>query len=385
MRIDPDLLAEASAWRQSFHAQPELGFAEHNTSARVAELLQGFGLEVHCGLGGTGVVGTLKRGAGPVIGLRADMDALPIQELGQCAHRSRHEGRMHACGHDGHTAMLLAAARHLSGLNTFRGTVHFIFQPAEENLGGARKMIEDGLFQRFPMDAVYGLHNWPGLPAGQVAVNPGAMMASLDTFEITLTGQGCHAAMPERGADPILAGAQLITALQSIVSRRLSPLDSAVVSITQLSAGEAINVIPEKATLRGTVRCLQSPVRERVQHLIGELAQQLPAPFGVRGELAYQVGYPVTENHPDAAAGLFRAAVAALGEANVRWGCPPSMASEDFAFMLQACPGAYFWLGVDGETPSRALHNPWYDFNDQVIEAGVKVWTALVEQALPNG
>ncbi|MFF7710719.1 amidohydrolase [Pseudomonas sp. NPDC007930] len=381
--INPELLAAAAGWRRAFHAAPELGFAEHQTAERVAQLLQGFGLEVHRGLGGTGVVGTLRTGDGPVIGLRADMDALPIQELGEQAHRSGHAGCMHACGHDGHTAMLLATAQHLSELRHFRGTVHFIFQPAEESLGGAQKMIEDGLFERFPMDAVYGLHNWPGLPAGQVVVNPGAMMASLDTFEITLTGQGCHAAMPERGADPIVAAAQLVLGLQTVVSRRLSPLDSAVVSITQLNAGEAINVIPETAVLRGTVRCLQTPVREKVQRLIGEFVEQLPQAFGVRGQLAYQVGYPVTENHPQAAEAVFKAAVAAVGEGQVHWGRPPSMASEDFAFMLGACRGAYFWLGVDGVEPSRALHNPYYDFNDGVIEAGVRVWAQLVEQSLP--
>lgn len=377
------LVDDAASWRRDFHAAPELGFEEHRTGARVAELLEEFGLAVHRGLGGTGVVGTLHLGDGPVIGLRADMDALPIQELGHCAHRSAHPGRMHACGHDGHTAILLATARYLSQRRDLRGTVHFVFQPAEESLGGAQRMIDDGLFERFPMDAIYGLHNWPGQPAGKVLVNPGPMMASLDTFEITLTGRGSHAAMPERGADPIVAAAELVLALQTIPSRRLSPLDSAVVSITQVHAGEAINVLPETATLKGTVRCLQTSVREKVQALIGEFVAQLPPAFGVQGALNYHVGYPVTENHPGEAAKVFKAAVAAVGEANVQWGCAPSMASEDFAFMLGACPGAYFWLGVDGDAPSAALHNPHYDFNDCVIEAGVRVWAALVEHSLP--
>lgn len=384
MKISQALVEDAQAWRRAFHAQPELGFQEHRTSQRVAELLEGFGINVHRGLGGTGVVGTLRNGDGPTIGIRADMDALPMQELGELQHKSAHAGCMHACGHDGHTAILLATAQHLSVTRNFSGTVHFVFQPAEENLGGAQKMIDDGLFELFPMDAIYGLHNWPGYPAGQVVINPGPMMASLDTFEIKLTGKGCHAAMPDRGADPIVAAAELVLGLQSIVSRRLSPLDSAVVSVTQIQAGEAINVIPESAVLKGTVRCLQTPVRAKVQRLIGEFVEQLPVAFGVAGVLTYNVGYPVTENDPEAAAQVRRAAVAAVGEEHVQWGCNPSMASEDFSFMLQACPGAYVWLGVDGEQPSAALHNPYYDFNDQVIEPGVAVWTKLVEQLLPT-
>lgn len=384
MTISKILINEAQSWRKAFHAKPELGYNEHQTSQRVAELLESFGIEVHRGLGGTGVVGTLRNGTGPSIGIRADMDALPIQELGSPKHKSTHTGCMHACGHDGHTAILLATAQHLSATRNFSGTVYFVFQPAEENLAGAKKMIEEGLFERFPMDAIYGLHNWPGYPAGRVVINPGPMMASLDTFEIKLTGKGCHAAMPDKGADPIVAAAELVLGLQTIVSRRLSPLDSAVVSITQIQAGEAINVIPESALLKGTVRCLQTPVRDKVEQLIGEFVDRLPAALGVTGELTYNVGYPVTENDPDAAAKLRRAAVSAVGEQNVQWGCNPSMASEDFSFMLKACPGAYVWLGVDGEKPSAALHNPYYDFNDHVIEPGVLVWTRLVEQTLPT-
>ncbi|AEA68420.1 M20 family metallopeptidase [Pseudomonas brassicacearum] len=383
MSISKALIEDAITWRRGFHATPELGYNELQTSDRVAQLLESFGVEVHRGLGGTGVIGTLSNGQGPTIGIRADMDALPIQELGHCSHKSTHQGCMHACGHDGHTAILLATARHLSETRHFSGTVHFVFQPAEEGLAGAKKMIDDGLFKQFPMDAIYGLHNWPGAPAGHVVINPGPMMASLDTFEITLTGKGCHAAMPDKGADPIIAAAQLILALQTIPSRRLSPLDSAVISVTQINAGEAINVIPETAVIKGTVRCLQSPVRDKVQALIGQFVEQLPVTFDVKGQLTYLVGYPVTENHPQAASMVRRAAVAAVGESKVQWGCNPSMASEDFSFMLQACPGAYLWMGVDGEKPSAALHNPYYDFNDQVIEPGVAVWTQLVEQSLP--
>lgn len=382
MTVLKNLIDDAVLWRRQFHATPELGYQEVQTSDRVAQLLESFGIEVVRGLGGTGVVGTLRNGEGPSLGIRADMDALPIQELGSAAHKSTHKGCMHACGHDGHTTILLATARHLSETRQFSGTVHFVFQPAEENLAGAQKMIDDGLFERFPMDAIYGLHNWPGVPAGHVVINPGPMMASLDTFEITLTGKGSHAAMPEKGADPIVAAAELVLGLQTITSRRLSPLDSAVVSVTQFNAGDAINVIPETAVLRGTVRCLQTPVRAKVQQLIEEFVAELPRAFGVKGALGYTVGYPVTENDPEAAAVIRRAAIAAVGEDKVQWGCDPSMASEDFAFMLKALPGAYVWLGVDGETPSAALHNPYYDFNDAAIEPGVAVWTALVEQVL---
>ena len=383
MTIHQALLDDARRWRRDFHAHPELGFAEHRTAARVAELLEGFGLEVHRGLGGTGVVGVLRQGEGPSLGLRADMDALPMQEVGDVPHRSTAAGRMHACGHDGHTAILLATARYLSESRDFRGTLYFVFQPAEENLGGAQKMIEDGLFERFPMDAIYGLHNWPGLPAGQVVVNPGAMMASLDTFAITLTGKGCHAAMPERGRDPIVAAADLILQLQTIVARRISPLASAVVSVTMMEAGEAINVIPEVARLRGTVRCLDGAVRAEVERLIGEIVAQAPLAQGVRGELEFTRGYPVTQNHPIQAARVRAAAVKAFGVERVSDGVPPSMASEDFAFMLAARPGAYLWLGVDGAQPSAPLHNPAYDFNDAIIEPAVRLWAELVRQELP--
>lgn len=383
MTIHQSLLDDARSWRRDFHAHPELGFAEHRTAARVAELLEGFGLEVHRGLGGTGVVGVLRHGEGSSLGLRADMDALPMQEVGVVPYRSTVSGCMHACGHDGHTAILLATARHLSETRDFRGTLYFVFQPAEENLGGAQKMIEDGLFERFPMDAIYGLHNWPGLPAGQVVVNPGAMMASLDTFAITLTGKGCHAAMPERGRDPIVAAADLILQLQTIVARRISPLASAVVSVTMMNAGEAINVIPEVARLRGTVRCLDGAVRAEVERLIGEIVTQAPAAHGIRGELEYQRGYPVTQNHAAQATRVRQAAVTAFGAERVSDGVPPSMASEDFAFMLAARPGAYLWLGVDGEQPSAPLHNPAYDFNDALIEPAVRLWAELVRQELP--
>lgn len=382
MAVSPSLIAEAIRWRRDFHACPELGYQEQETSRRVAELLASFGLQVHRGLAGTGVVATLENGPGPVIGLRADMDALPITELSDVGYKSRNPGVMHACGHDGHSAMLLATAAHLAQTRRFRGTVHFVFQPAEENLGGARKMVEEGLFARFPMDAIYALHNWPGMPLGQVAIGSGAMMASLDAFEITLTGKSCHAAMPERGADPIVAAAQLIMALQTIPSRRLSPQESTVVSITQISGGEAINVLPDKVVLRGTFRCLNNQVRERVRGLIESYVAAQPQVSDVEGKIAWYPGYPVTINHPAEAQKVREVASALLGESAVIWNGNPSMASEDFACMLEACPGAYFWIGTDGETASKPLHNAGYDFNDALIPHGVALWTALVEKLL---
>lgn len=384
MTLSSDLLDDALRWRHQFHREPELGYQEHRTSDKVAHELEQAGLQVFRGLAGTGVVGTLKNGSGPVIGLRADMDALPINEKGETAWRSSKPGVMHACGHDGHTAILLAAARQLAATRQFSGTVHFIFQPAEENLGGARKMVEEGLFTRFPMDAVYAMHNWPGLPLGSLAVNAGAMMASLDAFEITLCGKSCHAAMPESGADPMVVAAELILALQTIPSRRLSPLSSAVVSVTQIQGGEAINVIPEQIVLRGTVRCLQDDVRKRVHALIDDFVTTLPKPFGVCGAIRWLPGYPVTTNHAGPARQVHDVAVSTLGEEQVRWQVNPSMASEDFACMLEACPGAYFWLGADGATPSAPLHNAHYDFNDALIPTGIRFWQNLVEHALPQ-
>lgn len=382
MAVSSSLIAEAIRWRRDFHACPELGYQEQETSRRVAELLTSFGLQVHSGLAGTGVVATLENGPGPVIGLRADMDALPITEQGDVSYKSRNPGVMHACGHDGHSAMLLATAAHLAQTRRFRGTVHFVFQPAEENLGGARKMVEEGLFERFPMDAIYALHNWPGMPLGQVAINSGAMMASLDAFEITLTGKSCHAAMPERGADPIVAAAQLIMALQTIPSRRLSPQESTVVSITQIVGGEAINVLPDKVVLRGTFRCLSNQVRERVRGLIESYVAAQPQVSDVEGDISWYPGYPVTTNDPVEAQKVRDVATALLGESAVSWNGNPSMASEDFACMLEACPGAYFWIGTDGETASKPLHNAGYDFNDELIPHGVTLWTALVEKLL---
>lgn len=384
MLVNKRLLEDVKQWRRQIHSQPELGFKEFKTSSFIVAKLESFGIEVHQGLGGTGVVGTLKNGSGPTIGIRADMDALPIKEQGDRDYKSTHENCMHACGHDGHTSVLLGAARHLSQNKNFSGTVHFIFQPAEEVLGGAKAMIDDGLFDKFPMDAVYGLHNWPGLPVGEIAVNDGPMMASFDTFEITLTGKGTHAAMPHLGADPIAAGAALITNIQSIVSRRISPLQSGVVSVTQMNSGDTTNVIPDDAILKGTVRSFDMDVRQSMQDLLTEMVTTLPPLYGVKGEIDYHIRYPVTTNDSQAYLDIKDAATRVLGADKIKTNVEPSMASEDFSFMSQAVKGAYFWLGVDGSTPSKPLHNALYDFNDDAIEVGIEVWVSLVESQLPK-
>jgi hippurate hydrolase len=383
MAISKSLLDEAIQWRQEFHMYPELGFEEIKTSRRIAGLLEGFDISVDVGLAGTGVVGKLTHGEGPAIGLRADIDALPFTELGKVAHKSCHQGVMHACGHDGHTAILLGAAKYLSRTKNFQGTVYFVFQPAEENLGGAKKMVEEGLFDKYPMDSIFGLHNWPGLPQGHIAVNRGAMMASLDTFEITLTGKSCHAAMPEKGIDPIATAAEIISALQTITSRRLSPLDSAVVSITQIQGGEAINIIPETVTLQGTYRCLDTKVQHQVKNLINEIVSGIAAAHHVKSHIQFFAGYTVTTNHPKQAQQIRDIALNCFDKSKVHWDIAPSMASEDFSCMLDVCPGAYFWLGADGhQNPSKPLHNAYYDFNDDLIETGITLWTNLVESLL---
>ncbi|WP_367110218.1 M20 aminoacylase family protein [uncultured Psychrobacter sp.] len=384
MLINETLLSEVKQWRKQIHSQPELGFKEFKTSSFIVDKLQSFGIEVHQGLGGTGVVGTLKNGSGPTIGIRADIDALPIAEQNDIDYKSTHENCMHACGHDGHTSVLLGTAKHLSQHKNFNGTIHFIFQPAEEVLGGAKAMIDDGLFDKFPMDAVYGLHNWPGLPVGQVAVNDGPMMASFDTFEITLTGKGTHAAMPHLGADPIAAGAALITNIQSIVSRRISPLKSGVISVTQMNSGDTTNVIPDYAILKGTVRSFDMDVRQSMQDMLTEMVKTLPPLYGVTGEMDYHIRYPVTTNNSQAYLEIKEAATKVLGADKVNTAVEPSMASEDFSFMSQVVKGAYFWLGVDGSSPSKPLHNASYDFNDDAIETGIKVWVSLVESELPK-
>ena len=381
MKVSKEIVEQAIAWRRHLHTHPELGFEEHGTSAFIADTLEGLGMEVHRGIAKTGVVGVLKRGtSSKSIGLRADMDALPLVELGDVDYRSKNEGSMHACGHDGHTAMLLGAASYLIQHGQFDGTVYFIFQPAEENLAGGRAMVEDGLFERFQIDQVYGMHNWPGRPLGDICVNDEAMMASFDIFDISLVGQGGHAAIPENTRDPIVAAAELVQHLQSIVSRRVSAHDSAVLSITQISGGDTYNIIPEEVKLKGTVRALSESVRLEVKQQLIKAVESLPALRGVKGSIDYQDCYPATINTPEKAAKVRAIAADVFGAERVFEGLLPSMASEDFSFMLREKPGAYVWLGVDGEKPSAALHNPYYDFNDEALPIGLRLWVSLVEQ-----
>ena len=379
---------DMTAWRRDIHAHPELGFEEERTSEIVATKLAEFGITVHRGLGGTGVVGTLKglgTGSGRAIGLRADMDALPMPEANDFDHASRHAGKMHACGHDGHTAMLLGAARYLAETRNFDGTVHFIFQPAEEGLGGAKRMIEDGLFRQFDCEQVYGLHNWPELPAGQIAVHPGPVMAAANQFEIHVTGHGAHAAMPHRGIDPVLVSAHIITAAQSLVSRGTNPADSAVVSITVVEAGTAANVIPDSARMLGTMRTFSEENHRRIQEQFARLVSSIAEGLGAKAELRFRPGYPATVNSEPEARVAAAAAARVVGEENVVWAPAPTMAAEDFGYMLKERPGAYIWLGHGGHRgPSCRLHNPHYDFNDAILTTGASYWASLVETILPR-
>jgi hippurate hydrolase len=373
-----------TALRRDLHAHPELAFAETRTSDRVAERLALAGLEVRRGLAGTGVVGLLQgRRPGPMIGLRADMDALPLHEANDFAHRSTHAGRMHACGHDGHTAMLVAAAETLADAPDFAGAVAFIFQPAEEGDGGARQMMDEGLFAEFPCEEVYALHNWPGLAAGSFAVHRGPVMASADQFDIVLHGHGAHAAMPHQGLDPVTAVAALIQTLQTVVSRRTDPLKAAVVSVTRMQAGEAYNIIPESVTVGGTVRALDNGVRDALQLQISEAAAGIAAAHGLRATVEYRRGYPATVNHPTQADFARAIAEEVAGRESVRTDLAPSMGAEDFGFMLMDKPGAYLWIGNGPGSGGCMLHNPHYDFNDAILPLGVRFWRALVQRRLP--
>ena len=362
--------------RRDIHAHPELAFNEHRTAELVASRLEAAGIETHRGIGRTGVVGVIRNGSSSrSIGLRADMDALPMQERNDFAHQSRHAGCMHACGHDGHTTMLLGAAEHLARQRNFDGTVVLIFQPAEEGGGGGREMLEDGLLERFPIDSVYGMHNWPGLPAGHFSVRSGAVMASTDRFDIEIMGQGAHAAMPHLGVDPVSAAAALVQALQTVVSRNVDPLEAAVLSVTKLHAGEAHNVIPDRANLAGTVRAQVESAMQRVCAGVG-------AALGVQVTLEYRQEYPVTVNTASEAALCAEVAATVAGAAAVRTDLKPSMGAEDFAYFLQQRPGAYVWLGNGPGEGGCMLHNPHYDFNDEVIPVGVTYWVRLVEHLL---
>ena len=376
---------ELTAWRHHLHRHPELAYQEVETARFVAEKLQSFGVdEVHTGIARTGVVGVIhgRRGEG-AIALRADMDALPIREATGLPYASAAEGRMHACGHDGHTTMLLGAARYLTETRNFEGTVYLIFQPAEEGFGGGRLMIEEGLFRRFPAERVFGMHNWPWLPVGSFAMCRGPAMAAADQFKVMVTGTGCHAAMPHTGRDPIIAATLIVQALQSVVSRQIDPLDNAVISVTRFAGGDAFNVVPEQVELLGTVRSYRTDTQAWLRRRIEEVVEGIARAQGLEAELDYRIGYPATVN-PEAEADL-GAEVAAdvVGEGRVDRAPKPSMGAEDFAFMLQERPGSYIWLGNGGAAEGRILHSPHYDFDDAALPYGVSYWARLVERLLP--
>lgn len=374
-----DIADELRALRHDIHAHPELGFEEHRTAELVARLLRDWGYEVHTGIGRTGVVGVLRRGRGTArLGLRADMDALPIHEAGAAAHISRHAGCMHACGHDGHTVMLLGAARYLAQAGRFDGTLNLIFQPAEEGQGGALAMLEDGLLERFPCDALFGMHNMPGLPAGQLAFRAGPVMASQDLLEVTLEGVGGHGSMPHLCVDPLVAGADIVMALQTVVARHIDAQQAAVVSIGAFQAGEAANVIPQTARLRLSLRALDPTVRERQLQRVMAIIRGHAASHGCQVQIEHRPAYPVTVNHPAETAFARRVALDLAGADAVQ-DAPTLMGSEDFGWMLQRCPGSYLMIG-NGDGPM--VHNPAYDFNDAILPRGAAYWAALAESWL---
>ena len=393
--IDPiiQFQAELQAIRRNIHAHPELCYEEQRTADVVAQKLTDWGIPVLRGLGVTGVVGIIKRGSGDAaIGLRADMDALPMQEFNTFAHASKNAGKMHACGHDGHTAMLLGAAHYLAQNGSFDGTVYVIFQPAEEGGAGAKKMIEDGLFEQCPMQAVYGMHNWPGAPVGTFGVTPGPMMASSNEFEVTVRGKGSHAAQPHKSVDPIMVAVQIAQSWQTIVSRNKSPLDAGVLSITQIHAGSATNVIPDDAKLIGTVRTFTIPVLDLMEQRMREVAAHTAAAFGAEVEFKFKRNYPPLINHAAETAFAVKVMQDVVGAAAVNAQVEPTMGSEDFAFMLQHKPGCYVFIG-NGEGGHRDighglgpcnLHNPSYDFNDELLPIGATYWVRLAEAALPG-
>jgi amidohydrolase len=374
--------------RRDLHAHPELGFEEHRTAKVVVERLAALGIEHHAGIGRTGVVAVIpgrRQASGRSVGLRADMDALPMQEENEFAHKSRYEGRMHGCGHDGHTTMLLAAARYLHETRNFDGTAYLIFQPGEEGFAGAKAMIDDGLFDRFPAEQVYALHNWPGLQPGRIGITPGPAMAAADRIEITIDGRGGHGAHPHAAIDPVLVAGHIITAAQSIVSRNVSPIDTAVVSLCSMQAGNpgAMSVIPAHARLVGTVRTFRPATQDMIERRLTELVHSIAAAFGARATLHYERVYPATINHHREA--MFAADVAErlIGRDNVERDLDPSMGAEDFSFMLQAKPGAFARLGQGGAEGGCFLHNSTYDFNDAVIPLGAGFLAALAETAMP--
>jgi amidohydrolase len=374
---------ELTAIRQDIHANPELGLEEHRTADLVAQKLEEWGIEVHRGVGGTGVVGVLRSGNGQAtIGLRADMDALPIEEANDFAYRSRNAGKMHACGHDGHTTMLLGAARYLAETRNFNGTVNFIFQPGEEGIGGALAMLKDRLFERFPCNAVFGMHNRPGMPVGKYGITPGTAMAGGAFFDITITGRGAHGARPEASIDPVLAACHIGTALQSIVARNVPPSDTAVLSVTRVVAGEAYNVIPQTATLSGTARTMKRETMTMLEAGIQRVAAGVASGLGATAEVDFRLIFAPLLNHPEHTQAIADAAAELVGDGNINRAQTPGMASEDFSFMLEQVPGAYINLG-NGE--SASVHNHLYNFNDEAIPFGSALYSRLVERQLPRG
>ena len=390
MQLIESILADAAAiatLRRDIHAHPELCFEEQRTSDLIAKALTDWGIPVHRGLGTTGVVGIVKNGASDrAVGLRADIDALPMTERNQFAHASRHPGKMHACGHDGHTAMLLAAAKHLSRHRNFDGTVYLVFQPAEEGGGGAREMIKDGLFEKFSMEAIFGAHNWPGMAVGQFAVKPGPCFASSNEFKITIRGKGAHGAMPHNGIDPVPVACAMVQAFQTIITRNKRPIDAGVISVTMIHAGEATNVIPDSCELQGTVRTFTLDVLDLIERRMKEVAEHTCAAFGANCDFEFERNYPPTINHVNETAFFQRVAADVVGAGNVH-DFEPTMGAEDFSYFLQHKPGCYFLIG-NGDGSHRVgghgmgpcmLHNPSYDFNDDLIPLGATMWVRLAE------
>ncbi|PZQ02921.1 MAG: amidohydrolase [Variovorax paradoxus] len=393
MKLIDSIVGQAAgiaAIRRDIHAHPELCFEEVRTADLVAAKLTEWGIPIHRGMGTTGVVGIVQNGSSSrAIGLRADIDALPMQEFNTFAHASQHRGKMHACGHDGHTAMLLAAAQHLAKNRHFDGTVYLIFQPAEEGGGGAREMIKDGLFEQFPVEAVFGMHNWPGLPVGSFAVSEGPVMASSNEFKITIRGKGSHAALPHMGTDPVPIACQMVQAFQTIISRNKKPVDAGVISVTMVHAGEATNVVPDSCELQGTVRTFTLEVLDLIEERMRVIAQNICAAFDAQCEFEFERNYPPTVNHPAETAFAREVMAGIVGAENVR-AQEPTMGAEDFAYMLQARPGAYCFIG-NGDGAHRdighgggpcTIHNPSYDFNDELIPLGASYWVRLAEQWL---
>ncbi len=388
MSVIPEIIAykdELTEWRRDIHAHPELCYEENRTSDLVAKRLASFGIEVTRGIAKTGVVGTLKAGTGNrAIGLRADMDALPLHEKNEISYRSRNDGKMHACGHDGHTTILLGAARYLAKTRNFDGTVHFIFQPAEEGGGGGKMMVEEGLFERFPVEAVYGLHNAARHPAGKFFTRPGPVMAASASFDLQVTGRGTHAARPESGHDAVVAAAHMVTALQSVVSRTISPFDTAVVSVTQIHAGDAYNIVPEEVQIRGNCRAYRAEVMDRMEANIRRVAENTAAAHGAIARLDFRRGYPPLVNHARETEVACDAAALVVGAANVDRNGTPRMASEDFSYMLEARPGAFIFLGNGDGEGTCDVHNPRYDFNDEILPVGASYFARLIEMTLPK-